>query len=513
MGRILASVVLVGLFLLAGCLEEANTGGSAREASRLGSAPRLGAFPDARTYVAMLPDGSFADPSRLVDVPDLVGLQRFLGHPSYEPTIGIDQQTGTLFMSGLTFGGPGSAGGQPVSSVLRSKDLGATWENVMPTLPAGGYHNPPVTFDPFVITDPLTGRVYTADLEALLCDWLSWSDDEGESWTTNPMGCGLPPGVHDHQSVITGKPRITPTVVYPNMLYYCVNRIGDSSCAASSDGGLSFGPLVPVMLGVDVEAGGFCGGLHAHVKTDNAGRVFLPKGQCGVPTIGVSEDDGKTWSVHPISRATGIMGHEVNVAADHADNLYAFWMGSNGLPYLSMSKDHGRSWTPARNMTPPGVTATDKPAIHASGDGMVAVTYVGTTHPRGYANNQTTWVGATWNAYLGILTDAWADDAIAFTTTINDPADPIAINQCGGTRCGGLYDFIDVEIDPAGRPWAALVDVCFEKCLADFQEDPESARHEPAQGFAGTLRTGPALVPGGGALTDLLALADGAKET
>jgi len=502
--KVLVSILLVSTLLGAGCLDNNAQSNEAGNIAKRGKSTLPNA--QAQGYFATLPDGTQVDPSLLLDVPPLLGAQRFIGYSSFEPTLGIHPKTGAVFMSALDFKGPQNL---PQPFVRKTADKGVTWTDVSPRLPTGG-PNPPVSFDPFVISDPVTGRIYTSDLEALVCNWLSWSDDEGKSWLTQPMGCGLPYGVHDHQSIITGKARLAPATAYQNrMLYYCVNRIGDSSCSASHNGGITFGPLVPVMLGVDVERGGFCGGLHGHVKTDNAGRVFLPKSQCGQPHVGVSEDDGATWKVYRISpRGTRGGDHEVAIAADAADNVYAFWIGEDGLPRVSMSKDHGKIWTPERNVAAPGLTATDKPTIHASADGKVAFAYIGTNHPGGYAKNRAAadWAGATWNGYIGVMTDALSENPIVLTTTVNDPADPIAINQCGGGRCQGLYDFIDVEIDGEGRPWAALVDVCHEKCIADFAKDPKSARHEEARGFAGTLATGPALTKEGGALPVLPAL-------
>jgi hypothetical protein len=515
--------VLMITLAFSGCLSDDGASAGANVGNKV-KGGKAAAAPDLSSFVATLPDGTLVDPSLLAGVPPLSGVQSFIGSESYEPTLGIHPKSGAVFMSNLDFKGPN---GLPRGFVRMTADHGATWKDVSPKLPTESQANPPVSFDPFVVSDPVTGRIFTADLQALVCNWLSFTDDEGKTWTTNPVGCGMPPGVHDHQSLITGKSRGTPSTYNGRMVYYCVNRIGDSSCAASNNGGLAFGPLVPVMLGFDQEAGAFCGGLHGHVKTDNAGRVLLPKNQCGIPTLGVSEDDGKTWKTYKVSSVgsrksgTGDLGdHELAVAADAADNLYALWIGENGLPHLAISRDHGAKWTPARVVSPPGVTAADKPAIYASAEGKVAFAYIGSSIENGYSKkpacvsrgqNQPpdcsardkAWANATWNAYIGVITDAFAEKPIVLTTTVNDPADPIAIKQCGGTRCGGLYDFIDVEIDSEGRPWAALVDVCHEKCVADFAKDPMSAKHDVNRGFAGTLATGPALRAEGGALPSL----------
>jgi hypothetical protein len=65
----------------------------------------------------------------------------------------------------------------------------------------------------------------------------------------------------------------------------------------------------------------------------------------------------------------------------------------------------------------------------------------------------------------------------------------VARGQCGGgTRCFGMADFIDIAVDPAGRPWASLVDVCNARCAPD----PKLHHDEPI-GYLGTLLTGPSL--------------------
>jgi hypothetical protein len=527
----LVAAIMLSL-VFAGCVGDQQTG--SQSAGKKSKSVRAGALPEAQTFVATLPDGTIVDPSQLLGVPPLKGLQRNLPGRSYEPTLGVTPK-GNVFMSGLTLnGGVGVPGGTqlPGSKVWGTFDGGATWKDVSPAdLVAGQVHDPPYSADPYVYVDPVTGRIFDVDLQFLYCSWSSVSDNQGSTWTTSPIGCGQPVAPQDHQTVVAGKSRGTPAPLYQNrIVYYCVNRVFDSSCATSLDGGLTYGPLIPIMPGVDTEAGRPCGGLHGHVKTDNAGRVFLPKAQCGVPTVGVSEDDGKTWKTYKISTVgtrksgNGDLGdHEVALAADASDNLYAFWIGENALPQLSISKDHGHSWTPARTVSPPGVTAADKPAIYASAEGKVAFAYIGSTIQDGYAKKpactggapnfppgsgtprdctkrNAAWANATWNAYIGIMTDALSENAMVLTSTANDPADPIAIHECGATRCDGLYDFIDVTIDPTGRPWASFVDVCLAKCLEDFHAEPLTAKHDGNVGFAGTLATGPALTAAGGAL-------------
>lgn len=422
------------------------------------------------------------------------GLQRHTGVDAVEPTIGVTAEN-VLWITGF------GEGARRYPTVLKSEDAGATWSAAGPTV-AGQVGVPPTTNDPFVHVDVGTGRVFMADLEGLTCTVLSFSDDGGASWITNPVACGTP-GANDHQSVTTAKPRALPTVGYPNLVYYCVNRIADTSCATSTNGGLAFGPLVTVTPGAG--ASGFCGGLAGHVKSAPDGTVYLPKAACSVPTVYVSEDDGVTWTERVIApdHLTVSGDHEVSVGIDEAGNVHAFWL-SEGLPFLASSADKGATWTTPRMVARPGVTATAFNAIAAGAEGRVAFAYLGTTIEGGYEGKPTgvgglggdlvgepepeEWAAATWNAYLGVVTDAFADELTITTVTANPPADPLARGLCGRTRCAGMADFIDVDVGPDGRPWAAFVDVCTEEC----REDEEVKKDTPI-GLAATLSRGPAL--------------------
>ena len=125
---------------------------------------------------------------------------------------------------------------------------------------------------------------------------MCYSDDDGKTWSPS-QGGGLNSGV-DHQTVGGGPYSPNgigplPTSTYPNAVYYCSQDIADANCAASHDGGVTFGPAVPMYSLLD------CGGLHGHVKVaPNDGTVYVPNKSCGGnQAVAVSEDGGTTWSV------------------------------------------------------------------------------------------------------------------------------------------------------------------------------------------------------------------------
>ncbi|HEX2058875.1 MAG TPA: hypothetical protein VHI71_10970, partial [Actinomycetota bacterium] len=147
-----------------------------------------------------------------------------------EPTLGVTKG-GTIFFQALA-GGP---------QVLATDDGGKKWRDVSPKL--GSMDRHPQTLDPFLYVDPWTDRVYTFDF-FFGCSLLSFTDDGGETWTTSLGGCGL----QDHQNLFTAPPVLSPTTVYPNVVYACSTQAGATiysvatQCEKSLDGGVTFVP-------------------------------------------------------------------------------------------------------------------------------------------------------------------------------------------------------------------------------------------------------------------------------
>jgi hypothetical protein len=435
----------------------------------------------------------------------LPGIARVVDSPLFEPTIRHDSD-GALYVSNTGKGELTEEEPPPdteYSSILRSTNEGQTWEDV--TGSVGPVSVPPETGDPYVYVDEDTDRLYNLDMIGLNCNWVRFSDDQGDSWTSNPLGCGQPP-VLDHPTIFAGEPTTLETTLYENVVYLCVNRVGDSACATSLDGGLTFSPFQTVYPGTNAQ-GEVCGGLHAHGTTAPDGTVYLPKGQCGTPQVAISEDNGLTWETATISEDVDVAGHEVAFATDDKGNAYALWINPNLDPYLAVSTDGGHTWNDPIPVAPPDVSTTSHPTIDAVGNGSIAMAYVGTETDADYGDMPD---DATWNGYITTIRSATAEDPRIATTTANDPDNPIGKGVCGGTRCrapndAGIGDFIDVTIDDDGRPWAAFVDVCHEEC-----EKPGGPT-EPAdgKGLIGTLAQGPALA----GPTDALPALDTATNT
>lgn len=422
-----------------------------------------------------------------------------VGRKSAEPTIGITQ-AGNAFYAAATFD---NAIGQARTKILASYDGNRTWQDVSPRF--AGESFPPATLDPYIYVDQETNRIYSDDLY-VGCSLLQWSDDEGETWSRgNPLACGLP--VDDHQTITSGNPRPGDTLNgYPNVVYYCTNKIAGAFCGRSLDGGETFEPAgAPAFEGVQTSPPGFCGGLHGHIIVDPEGRLYLPKGHCGKPWLAVSEDGGTTWRRTMVSDMP-VAGIQTAVASDTAGNIYyLWWAGDTKLPYMAVSRDAGKTFGPALLVGPPGLEGVNFPSIDAAGPGQVAISYPGTTDPAEADPVR------PWNYYVAVTDDALAATPVFHSATANPISDPVHRGICL-SRCAGMLDFLDVQYDPAGTVWATMVDTCTGECVP-AKEAPLTGGQRPRDSVGYAIRqlssgaatqvaapTAPRAAPAGGRL-------------
>lgn len=414
-----------------------------------------------------------------------------------EPTLGLTKD-GDVFYTAIQT--------NTRVEVLHSADEGKTWDLRSPKI-AGTRNAHLLTFDPYIYVDPDTDRIFNIDL-TVACSYLSYSDDKGKTWTTDPIACGRP--VNDHQTLFAGPPVHSPTVGYENIVYYCWNDVGSSSCSKSLDGAASFHPTgTPAYPGVDPDAGGQgdpqCGGLHGHGFVGDDGTVYLPKGHCGQPWLSISKDEGATWTRVQVAN-NGTATHEASVATDKKNNIYYAWIGRDRLPYLTYSTDGGKSWAKPMMVGAPGVIETNLPSLDVGAPGKVAIAYMGSTNspykPNGkFEQAECTlteslldqcddprWAKATWNGYTTISANVFDRQPLFYSGTVNDPSDPLSRRQCGPGRCKAVYDFIDVVISPDGTAWTAWVDACTLTCSL-----PGGETNSGAAAVAGHLEGGPKL--------------------
>jgi hypothetical protein len=397
--------------------------------------------------------GEEDDPPDCYDGPMLELQGRRIGQTAAEPTIGVAKD-GTAYMAGSTLVvDTPVVWGVARTDLHRSTDGGVTWTSIQPKVPVIGERIASGNADPMMWLDTDTGRVFTFDLTGA-CNWLGYSDDKGETWIINPVACGNLPV--DHQTIVSAKPRngLT-TLLYPNVLYWCSNRLVDNPCGRSTDGGLTFHPTRSSAYSPSTP----CGGLSGHLEADPDGRIYLPTSQgCpgGSPHVARSEDNGDTWT-HSRVATIGSAEPHTSVAADAAGNVYYVWMrneSGGARPYLAISRDRGQTWGPPMMIAPPGVIGANFPVVAAGDPGKIAISFPSTT---------STAANRAWDQTVVVSTNVLDDRPVFLSATGNPPNDPIHRGACLG-RCGGLWDFIDIQISPAGHAWVSTSDDCVGSC-------------------------------------------------
>ncbi len=379
-----------------------------------------------------------------------------------EPTIGVTK-SGTVYVPAGEFDSAANNPGAsfPRTIVYSSRDGGRTFKPL--NAGVGGTEANEITFDPYVYVDPDFGRAFNVDL-LLAGTAITYTDDNGESFGT---GFANVAGANDHQTLVTGvppkgNPRLVPRdPKFPKIVYYCVNTIARIACANSTDGGRTYVEAgTSPSQAVSTEGSRICGSLHGHIVTDRDGRLFVPRSECGKLVLGVSEDGGLTWKNRTVATILAGGDPDSSVVADKLGNLYYTWYDEKfRLPYLSVSRDHGVTWTKPRMIAPPGVSAVNFPTIDVGDPGKIAIFFPGS--PEDDARDK----ARVWNYYAVVSTDALSANPTFVSTFTNKPGDPIHRGQCDG-RCGRIYDFVDVVVAPSdsGRVWAPGVDTCIGEC-------------------------------------------------
>src|SRR3954454_22693386 len=366
-----------------------------------------------------------------------------------EPSLGVNGNTGALMY-------------QAYSSTYKINVNPATgaaaWSNVTP---ATSNFN----IDPILATDRTTGRTFAGGL-AGECSNLSYSDNDGGSWTQQGNACA---GVFDHESIGSGpwKGAAPLGATYNRAVYYCAQN-GNDACSTSTNGGLTFG--APVLVG------GACGSLHGHVKVAPSGTAYLPTARCGgVAGGGITKNNGSSWSSYTIPGSTEPAdGFDPSVTVTPDNTVYEAWQQGNNPPYVARSTTEGSSWdrvTDLGNTYNPAIVNSTFQAATSGDNGRVAVAYLGSTTAGNPFSNS--WHGV-WDLYVSTSYDGgltW--------TTVKATTDPVQRGwMCaGGTSCGSgrnLLDFIDANTTKDGRIVVGYADGCINACAGASGTEAQS---------------------------------------
>jgi hypothetical protein len=390
----------------------------------------------------------------------------YLGRGAGEPSIGVNWNSTSSSVGGMT----------NFQSDLQT--LFVSWdESCSPTMPKATWVNRRaptsvlVDSDPIGFTDRQTGRVFAGELTLLSPDTCktSYSDDDGVTWTAT-QGSGLASAV-DHETIgggpyrtdLTAVPPVVPPPhpAYADAVYYCSQDIAAALCSRSDDGGLTFGPSVPIY---NLTA---CLGLHGHVKVAPDGTVYVPNRQCGnTQAVVVSRDNGATWAIRPVQNGSSTAapptvgtGDDPAVGIDNNGVVYFAFSNAGTAAGVATSSDEGVTWNNIYDVGEVyGLKNVAFPAAVGGDPGRAAVAFYGSVTGTGDSNSDN--FTGVWHLYVAHTFDGGGH----WTTTDVTPTMPM--QRMGLERGGGgpvdrnLLDFFDITIDRDGRVQVGYVNGC-----------------------------------------------------
>ena len=394
-----------------------------------------------------------------------------------EPSIGSNWATGAaMYQSGL----------QTYKVTFdNANPPAATWSDVSSTLTST------TSLDPILFTDHNTNRTFVSQLSAD-CSLLAFTDNDGASWTQNPVGCGLAAGA-DHQTVGGGPFATGGTgtgVGYKDATYYCAQAIATAQCSLSNNGGLSFNPAVPIYNATQ------CGGLHGHVQVaPNDGAAYVPNADCGGKQgFSVSSDNGTTWAVRTVPGSSTQDESDPAIGFGSAGKVYLGFANGNGHPTIATTSDKGVTWSTPKDVGAAfGIQNTQFPRVIAGDNDRAAFAFLGT--PTG-GDDQSSSVAGVWHLYIATTYDGGA----TWTTVDATPTDPVQ-RGCiwlggGSNTCRNLLDFMGSTVDKTGHVLIGYADGCIGTCVSGGTNNHDAyatiARQTGGTGlFAAYDATGP----------------------
>jgi Fibronectin type III domain len=393
-----------------------------------------------------------------------------------EPSIGVNWRSERTFSNSagpVPNGGTVNYFGGFLPYMLRvtfddsASPANATWDQA-PLVIANA---PRVFGDPILFTDSVTGRTFVSQEMGLtpLGSTMEWTDDDGRTFRPSE-GSGAPSGI-DHQTV-GGGPYHAPiptgaNPLYPHGVWYCSQSVADAVCSLSLDGGVTFGPAVPMYSIAD------CVGLHGHIKIGPDGTAYVPVKACGgsLPfhdggkqALVVSEENGLTWKIRPIPTSSTLAlngGRDPSVAVAKDSTVYFAYQAADGTSHVAVSRDKGLTWTDDTDIGAPAGVKNSVFHAAVAGDGeRAAVAYFGTT------TGGTDWATPGFSGVWYLYVSTTYDRGKTWTTQNVTPGDPIQRGGiCNDGDCRNLLDFFDATIDKRGRVLVGYDDGCIGACV------------------------------------------------
>lgn len=362
-----------------------------------------------------------------------------LGLHAGEPSIGINPRTGkAMFQSDV--------------QTLRVSFLDS---NVFPAPRSMWENKSPQTSvedsDPILFTDQATGRTFVSMLLLLSGQSEdSYTDNDGDLWVPQK---NAPTSAIDHQTEGAGpyKNLGTTNPAYPNAVYYCSQDLVTALCSRSDDGGLTFGPTVPIYTSE-------CGGLHGHVKVSPSGTVYVPNKDCGGQQgFAVSDDNGDTWTIRTIpGTSTGSSDPSIGIGANN--RVYFGFANNDNQASIAYTDDEGLTWSQPLDVgAAAGIHNVAFPEVTSGDNNRAAFAFLGsTTGGAGYDPG----FRGVWHMYVAHTYDGGASWQTVDATP-NDVVQRGPIWFSGGAvNYRNLLDFNDAQHDAKGMVVLAEADGC-----------------------------------------------------
>ncbi len=390
-------------------------------------------------------------------------------HDAGEPSIGVNFATDATMYQAYT-----------ATFKATFDSTGAvSWADKSATAANGCPQGSTTSLDPILYTDHESGRTFESQLAgktALTC----FTDDDGETWLPT-SGSGINSGV-DHQTLGGGAFSAGGIggTTSDRAVYYCSQDIADASCAVSRDGGVTYGPAVPMYSLLD------CGGLHGHVKVAPDGTAYVPNKGCGGKQgVAVSTDNGASWALRKVPASTpGDSDPSIGLASD--GTAFFGYQNSDGTARIAVSHDQGRTWVDNQDVGAQlGVKNIVFPAMVAGDANRAAFAFLGTTTGGNY---QDAGFDGVWHLYVATTYDG----GVSWVTTDATPSDPVQKGSIctGGTTCGNdrnLLDFMDVTVDKQGRVLVGYADGCTGACATGGAQNYDALATIARQSAGSTL--------------------------
>ena len=351
------------------------------------------------------------------------------------------------------------------------------------------------TLDPYLWTDPVTGRTFVSQLagEASIN---AFTDDDGATWTPTQPPSTAPS--FDHESLVGGPyPADFPLAgsYEGGALYYCSQGLFVGQCTRSDDGGLTWGAPLPFSVSDQ------CLPSHGRIVVGPDGALYVPVRDCGAFGQGlfVSRDAGVSWT-QVVVPGTKAANSDPALAIDKGGKVY-YAASTDGTLKVATSTNSGASFgAPVDVAGSLGIKNTEFAMAVAGEAGRAAVAFYGSTTP---GDDQDENYTGEWHLYVATTVDGGATWS-TIDATGSDPVQRGYICMAGLDCAGGrnLLDFQSIAIDNTGRVLVGYADGCTTaKCIGAVGKTNEAAGSDDSLATIARQMTGARLIGPLGAST------------